>query len=100
MDRAERTSSVQAQTAPAQKHVAARSSAHTGKTNEEDCSMQRRTLVAGALVTLALCLTAPARAAQSEVAEFRVALQYGIGYLPLAIMKHNQLIEKHLKAGG
>src|SRR6185436_1113158 len=38
--------------------------------------------------------------AQAEVAEFRVALQYGIGYLPLAIMKQQQLVEKHLKAAG
>lgn len=42
----------------------------------------------------------PMQRAAAEVAEFRVALQYGIGYLPLAIMKQNQLIEKHLKAAG
>lgn len=62
--------------------------------------MRRRILFASALAALALSVTVPARAAQSEVSEFNVALQYGIGYLPLAIMKQNQLIEKHLKAGG
>ena len=41
---------------------------------------------------------APARAA--EVSEFRIAEQFGIGYLPLTIMKANRLVEKHLKTGG
>src|SRR5687767_7495606 len=40
----------------------------------------------------------PARAA--EVAELKIAQQFGIGYLPLTIMKTNALVEKHLKAGG
>ena len=40
----------------------------------------------------------PARAA--EVSEFRIAEQFGIGYLPLTIMKANRLVEKHLKTGG
>ncbi len=40
----------------------------------------------------------PATAA--EVSEFKVAQQFGIGYLPLTIMKTNGLIEKHLKAAG
>ena len=62
--------------------------------------MQRRTFVAGVAAVAALSAAIPARAAQAEVAEFRVALQFGIGYLPLAIMKQNQLIEKHLKAAG
>ena len=62
--------------------------------------MLRRNFFAIALSALVLAGVAPVRAAQSEVAEFRVALQYGIGYLPLAIMKQQQLIEKHLKAGG
>ena len=60
--------------------------------------MRSRSLFAVALAAI-LTVAAPARAAQSEVAEFNVALQYGIGYLPLAIMKQSQLIEKHLKAG-
>ena len=39
-----------------------------------------------------------ARAA--EVAEIKIAQQFGIGYLPLTIMKANNLVEKHLKAAG
>jgi NitT/TauT family transport system substrate-binding protein len=62
--------------------------------------MRRRQFVAAALVAATLSYGGIARAAQAEVSDFRVALQYGIGYLPLAIMKHNQLIEKHLKAAG
>jgi len=42
--------------------------------------------------------TTPVRAA--EVSEFRIAEQFGIGYLPLTIMKANRLVEKHLKTGG
>lgn len=55
--------------------------------------------VAIALLTFALGAL-PVQRAAAEVDEFKVALQYGIGYLPLAIMKQNQLIEKHLKAAG
>lgn len=40
----------------------------------------------------------PAKAA--EVSDFKIAQQFGIGYLPLTIMKANGLVEKHLKAGG
>ena len=51
------------------------------------------------LMTVAIGLAAfPGRAA--EVAEFKIAHQFGIGYLPLTIMKTNGLVEKHLKAGG
>lgn len=38
--------------------------------------------------------------ASAEVDEVKIALQFGIGYLPLTIMQHDQLIEKHLKAAG
>ena len=44
------------------------------------------------------CISTPLKAA--EVSEFKVAEQYGIGYLPLTIMKANRLIEKHLKIAG
>jgi NitT/TauT family transport system substrate-binding protein len=40
----------------------------------------------------------PATAA--EVSELKVAEQFGIGYLPLTIMKANRLIEKHLRTAG
>ena len=62
--------------------------------------MRKKKFHRSGLVALTLGVGGPARAAQSEVGEFRVALQYGIGYLPLAIMKHNQLIEKHLGSAG
>jgi NitT/TauT family transport system substrate-binding protein len=38
--------------------------------------------------------------AAAETDEVKIALQFGIGYLPLAVMQHDQLIEKHLKAAG
>ncbi len=50
------------------------------------------------IVAAASASLPPARAA--EVSDFRIAQQYGIGYLPLTIMKTNGLVEKHLKAAG
>ena len=51
------------------------------------------------LIAAAACVGAlPAKAA--EVSEIRIAEQFGIGYLPLTIMKTNGLVEKHLKAAG
>jgi NitT/TauT family transport system substrate-binding protein len=51
------------------------------------------------LIAAAVCSAAvPARAA--EVPEIKIAEQFGIGYLPLTIMKANGLVEKHLKAAG
>jgi NitT/TauT family transport system substrate-binding protein len=38
--------------------------------------------------------------ARGELAEIKVAQQYGIGYLPLMIMEEQKLIEKHAKAAG
>ena len=39
-------------------------------------------------------------AAQAETNDFRIAQQYGIGYLPLHVIKHERLIEKHAQAAG
>lgn len=61
--------------------------------------MKCRTLLTASFA-LGLGLAAPVPGAAAEVGELKVALQYGIGYLPLAIMKQNRLIEKHLKAAG
>ncbi len=36
----------------------------------------------------------------AEIGEIKIAQQFGIGYLPLTIMKTNGLVEKHLKAAG
>jgi NitT/TauT family transport system substrate-binding protein len=38
--------------------------------------------------------------ARAETGEVKIATQYGIGYLPLTIMKHDKLIEKHLAEAG
>lgn len=38
--------------------------------------------------------------AGAEVSEVKIATQYGIGYLPLTIMKHDKLIEKSLARVG
>jgi NitT/TauT family transport system substrate-binding protein len=43
------------------------------------------------LTGLLLAVAAPGRA---EVREVRIAQQFGIGYLPLIVMKHDQLVEK------
>jgi NitT/TauT family transport system substrate-binding protein len=52
-----------------------------------------------ALLTFTFGMQAPLASA-AEVSEFKVAQQFGIGYLPLTFMKATGLIEKHLKAAG
>jgi NitT/TauT family transport system substrate-binding protein len=49
----------------------------------------------GAAMTMAL-----PQSAVAEVDEVKVAMGYGIGYLPLVVMQQNKLVEKHLKAAG
>ncbi|TMH28532.1 MAG: ABC transporter substrate-binding protein [Betaproteobacteria bacterium] len=49
------------------------------------------------VAALALASAPPAFA---EMAEIKVAQQYGIGYLPLMIMEEQKLIEKHAKTNG
>lgn len=41
-----------------------------------------------------------ATAATAETDDVKLATQYGIGYLPLTIMKHDQLVEKELAKAG
>lgn len=38
--------------------------------------------------------------AAAEVGEVRLATAHGIGYLPLIVMEHHKLFEKHAKAAG
>src|SRR3569833_3790820 len=38
--------------------------------------------------------------AAAEVSEIRLARQPGLSYLPLAVMEHEKLIEKHAAAAG
>jgi NitT/TauT family transport system substrate-binding protein len=52
------------------------------------------------LFVAAMIAAGSLQAAAAEVAEFRIAQQFGIGYLPLTVMKANGLVEKHLKAVG
>jgi NitT/TauT family transport system substrate-binding protein len=48
-------------------------------------------------LSLTLALAAPARA---EVSEVRIAQQFGISYLPLTVMHHEQLLEKAAARAG
>ena len=50
-------------------------------------------------VAAALTLAASTLAA-AEVSEVKMMSQFGIGYMQLTLMKHDKLIEKHLKAEG
>jgi NitT/TauT family transport system substrate-binding protein len=52
-----------------------------------------------ALLALALLAAAPAGAV-AEVATVNIARQYGLGFLPLMVMEHDQLLEKHARALG
>ncbi len=47
-----------------------------------------------------LVLALLSSAASAELAEIKVAQQYGISYLPLMLMEEQKLIEKHAKAAG
>jgi NitT/TauT family transport system substrate-binding protein len=60
--------------------------------------MRTRSLKAG-LAAAALSLGVAGQAF-AEIGDVKLSLQFGIGYLPLTIMKHDQLIEKHLAAAG
>jgi NitT/TauT family transport system substrate-binding protein len=48
-------------------------------------------------MALALVLSGPARAEQNEV---RIAIQYGIGYLPLHVVRHLKLLEQEAAKRG
>lgn len=51
-------------------------------------------------VLAAALLSVVALGARAELAEIKVAQQYGISYLPLMLMEEQKLIEKHAKAAG
>lgn len=54
-----------------------------------------------ALAPLALALTSlAAPPAGAEVSEVRLAQQFGIGYLPLTVMREHKLLEKHAEKAG
>jgi len=60
-------------------------------------SIRRRAVAAIAALAWACASATPSLA---EVKEVRVAKGFGIGYLPLIVMEHEQLFEKHAKAAG
>ena len=49
---------------------------------------------------IAACLAASAAPAAAADAEIRVTRQYGLPYIPLMVMEHDQLLEKHLRRLG
>ena len=51
-----------------------------------------------ALTSLTLVISAGI--AQAEISGVRVAMQFGLTYLPIMIMQEDRLIEKHAKAAG
>jgi len=60
--------------------------------------MRRRTLIVGLGGAAAAGFAAPALRAQPR--EVRLAEQFGIGYLPLSIMKVRKLLEAEARARG
>jgi NitT/TauT family transport system substrate-binding protein len=61
--------------------------------------MRKRDLRWAGLIAAALALLAPA-AAHAEAGEIRVGRQPGLTYLPLMMMEHDKLLEKHARAQG
>jgi NitT/TauT family transport system substrate-binding protein len=47
-----------------------------------------------------LAMPALARSARAEASGLRIARQYGLPYLPLMVMEHEKLVEKHLAGSG
>jgi len=62
--------------------------------------MRANALVHRACVVLIAAFCALPMPALAELAEIKVAKQYGIGYLPLMLMEDGKLIEKYAKAAG
>lgn len=62
--------------------------------------MKTRQLLRYAAATACVALMAGAGPVQAETKEVTLARQFGIGYLPLAVMNANELVQKHLKEAG
>lgn len=54
----------------------------------------------GAPLAVALLMGGAAMPAGAETSEVRAAVQPGLTYLPILMMKHHNLVEKHAKAAG
>jgi len=59
--------------------------------------MQVRSKLSFVVGSVLLCATV---ASHAEVAELKIAEQYGISYLPMMIMEEQKLVEKHAKEAG
>ena len=59
----------------------------------------RRSIVA-ALAAWLMLSGAPSHAAAAETSEVRIVKQIGLGFLPIMVMEHEKLIEKHTRAAG
>ncbi len=62
-------------------------------TKTEPATGWRWVSVLGSAIVAALFLAGPG-SARAEVAEVRIAQQFGVSYLPFHVMKHEQLLEK------
>ena len=56
--------------------------------------------IAVALPVLALLCAAATPTAHAEVAEVKIAMQFGISYLPLMVLEEKKLVEKYAAAAG
>ena len=52
------------------------------------------------MTVAALAFVAQSGVARAEVAELRMATQFGIGAMPMILMQRNQLLEQQLAAAG
>src|SRR4029450_4785990 len=59
--------------------------------------IDRRALIS---IGMAICLALWSAPVRSEVDEVHLVRQFGIGYLPLTIMLHEKLVEKHAAKAG
>lgn len=61
--------------------------------------MKQRVYAVGIAFGIAAALLLPCNAA-AEVSEVRIARGFAIPHLPIMVMEHEKLLEKHAKAGG
>jgi NitT/TauT family transport system substrate-binding protein len=56
--------------------------------------------LSGLIIASAFVLGTITTPASAEVSEVKIALQYGLGHLPIMVMRDKKLVEKHLKEEG
>lgn len=59
-----------------------------------------RRMMLGCAMLLSACIVQPITRAMAEVSEVRVAYGYSVGFLALAVMDHEKLVEKYAAADG